>query len=351
MTCNFRSCWRFAQWCVELMYRAIVQNGFKPEEPEGTLELLQRPIPEAAPGHVVVHIKLRPINPTDMVAIRSGRLTRFAKQPPVPGSEGYGIVNSVGEGVVKVKLGDRVVPFMWEGLLHGGEGSWQEYVAVREDMLTAVPDSVSDEVAAQFVINPWTVYGMLKELAVPKGEYILQTAAGSVLGRQIIQLAKHWDIKTINIVRRAEQKEELKLLGADEVLCSTTEDVVTRVKEITGRKLAYGSLDCVGGTLTKSVLASTRRGGRVLLYGALAGDEAVVRINDLFRQVHVTGWILSNYWDLEEKRKEYVEEVWKLLEAKVLEPYTGVKFDLADFKDAMRKSEEVGRGGKVLLTS
>eukprot|EP00250_Pteridium_aquilinum_P009402 c18646_g1_i1 orf=246-557(-) len=103
--------------------------------------------------------------------------------------------------------------------------------------------------------------------------------------------------------------------------------------------------------MTKNVLASTRCGGQVFVYGVLAGDEAVVRINDLFRQVHVSGWILSNYWDIEERRKEFVEEVWKLLEAKVLEPYTGEKYDLADFKEAIKKSEEVGRGGKVLLTS
>lgn len=333
------------------MYRAIVQNGLNPEEPESTLEIVQKPIPEAAPGHVVVQIKLRPINPTDMFAIRTGRFTRFANEPVTPGSEGYGIVYSVGEGVTRVKPGQRVVPFVWEGLLHGGGGSWQEYVSVKENMLTPIPDSISDEKAAQFIINPWAAYGMLKDLAVPKGEYILQTAAGSVLGRQVIQLAKHWGIKTINVIRRPEQAEELKLLGADEVICSTTEDIVARVKEITGKKLAYGSLDCVGGTLTKSVLASTRRGGQVFLYGILAGDDAVVRINDLFRQVHVTGWLLSNYWDIEEKRKEYTEEVLKLLELNVIDPYSGEKFDLADYKAAIKKSEQVSRGGKVLLAS
>lgn len=333
------------------MYKAIVQNGSNPEDPESTLGIVQKPIPEATPGRVVVQIKLRPINPTDMVAIRTGRFTRFAKEPPTPGSEGYGIVHSIGDGVTRVKPGERVVPFMWEGLFQSGSGSWQEYVSVREEMLTPVPNSISDEIAAQFVINPWTVYGMLKDLDVPKGEYILQTAAGSVLGRQVIQLAKHWGIKTINIVRRSEQKQELKLLGADEVICSNTEDIVTRVKEITCRKLAYGSLDCVGGSLTKSVLASTRRGGQVFLYGVLAGDDTVVRINDLFRQVHVTGWILSNYWDIKEKREEYVEEVLKLLELKIIEPYTGEKYDLADFKTGMKKSEEMSRGGKVLLTS
>ena len=87
------------------------------------------------------------------------------------------------------------------------------------------------------------------------------------------------------------------------------------------------------------------------MYGVLSGDEAVIRINDLFRQVRVTGWILSDYWSVEERRNELVKEVWKLLESKVLEPYTGAVFDLSDFKLAIQKSEEVGRGGKVLLKS
>lgn len=65
----------------------------------------------------------------------------------------------------------------------------------------------------QFLVNPVTVVGMLEELAVPAGEYLLQTAAGSVLGRQMIQVAKHRGIKTINVVRRQELVAELKALG------------------------------------------------------------------------------------------------------------------------------------------
>ena len=62
-------------------------------------------------------------------------------------------------------------------------------------------------------INPMTVYGMLREHQIPKGEYLLQTAATSVLGRQMIALAKHYGVHTINVVRRKEAVEELKSLG------------------------------------------------------------------------------------------------------------------------------------------
>lgn len=111
----------------------------------------------------------------------------------------------MGKGVTKLKLGQRVVPF----LLHHGEqgsGSWQEYITIAEDYVWSVPDSVSDETAAQFVINPWTAFGLVEDLQIPKGEYLLQTAAASVLGRYVITLAKHYfGIKTINVVRRKEQ--------------------------------------------------------------------------------------------------------------------------------------------------
>jgi NADPH:quinone reductase-like Zn-dependent oxidoreductase len=165
----------------------------------------------------------------------------------------------------------------------------------------------------------------------------------------LIQLAKHWGIKTINIVRRAEQKEELKALGADEVISTDNEDVATRVKEITGGKLAYAAVDAVGGTLTKQVTASVRDGGQVFLYGVLGGYDATVGVGDLlFRRVRVAGWALTD--SVPERFEEYIDEVSKLIEAKIIVPLVGETYDLADFQLAIKKSTEVARGGKVFLT-
>ncbi|CAM6092597.1 unnamed protein product [Calypogeia fissa] len=332
------------------MYRAIVQRGFDAADPESTLDLVTKPIPTAEPGHVVVHITLRPINPTDLVAVRTGGIARHYEYPVTVGSEGFGIVETIGEGVTLVKPGQRVVPLIW-GQTRMGNGSWQEYASLKEDMVVPVPDSIPDEVAAQFVINPWTAIGMLEDLNVPKGEYFIQTAAGSVIGRQIIQLAKHLDIKSINIARRPEQKQELLALGADEVICSTTEDVVSRVKQITSKKLAYGALDAVGGELTQVITASVRRKGQVFIYGVLEANKASVGISDLMREVSVTGWILSNRWDNTKVREGLIQRALTYLEKKVIEPFVGEKYDLANFREAIKRSEDVGRGGKVLLTS
>jgi NADPH:quinone reductase-like Zn-dependent oxidoreductase len=253
--------------------------------------------------------------------------------------------------VTTVVKGQRVVPILELEYLVKEGGTWQDYVSVRTDFVWVVPDSISDVAAAQFIINPWTVHGILSDLKIPKGEYVLQTAAGSTFGRQLIKLAKHWGIKTINVVRRKEQKAELKALGADEIISTSDEDVATRVKEITGGKLAYGALDAVGGELTKQVVASVRDGGQVILYGGLAGGEATVGVGDLFRGVHLTGWHLYRKLSIPERRRVFISEVSKLIEDKIIELSVGETYDLADFQLAIKKSEEVGRGGKVFLKS
>lgn len=94
-----------------------------------------------------------------------------------------------------------------------------------------------------------------------------------------------------------------------------------------------------------------RRKGQVFVYGVMGGTKATVGISDLFREVSVTGWILTNRWDDKEVRDKLIKVTLKYLEDKVLEPLVGEKFDLANFKEAIKKSEDVGRGGKVLLTS
>lgn len=188
--------------------RAIVQTVFTGSNLSESLSLVSKEKPRPSPGNVVVRMIASAVNPVDLMYIRSGSLRRFEDKGAVHGSEGVGVVDEIGEGVTSCKVGERVIPLLfWRYYRDKGEGAWQDYVEVAEEDVVRVPDTMSDAVAAQFVINPWTLYGMLLDLQIPKGKYLLQTAAGSVLGRQLIQLAKHWDIKTINIVRRDELKE------------------------------------------------------------------------------------------------------------------------------------------------
>jgi trans-2-enoyl-CoA reductase len=247
--------------------------------------------------------------------------------------------------------GQRVIPFTSKGR-QSGNGSFQKFVCIDADFVWPVPDYLSDEVAAQFVINPWTSYSLLKDLQVPKGEYVVQSAAGSTLGKQVILLAKHYGIKTINVVRRAEQRAELKALGADEVICSSDEDVMARVKAITGGKGAWGALDAVCGASTGTLASCVRDGGQVFLYGMLAGFVANIGAGDLFRGVSVTGWAISNKITNNPKKcQALAPEVAPLVRDGVIPVAEVEKHDLADFKMAMAKAEEPGRSVRILLVS
>jgi trans-2-enoyl-CoA reductase len=263
------------------------------------------------------------------------------------------LLGQVGEGVKKLHKGQRVIPFTAQVWSDTGNGSFQKYVAIGADFVWPVPDYLSDEVAAQCVINPFTSYSLLKDLQVPKGEYMIQSAAGSTLGKQVISLAKHWGIKTINVVRRADQKAELKALGADEVICSSDEDVVARVKEITGGQGAWGGLDAVCGTMTATSAASVRADGVVFLYGVLAGYDATVSAVDLlFRRVDVKGWVLySKVMDQPEKCQALAPEVAPLVRDGIIPVAEVRKYDLTDFKQALAKAEEPGVTGKIFLVS
>jgi trans-2-enoyl-CoA reductase len=77
------------------MMRAVAIESFNEKDPDGSLKLITKPIPKAEPGQVVVHVTLRPVNPTDLVGIRTGRVTKGQVGPATPGSEGFGIVHAV----------------------------------------------------------------------------------------------------------------------------------------------------------------------------------------------------------------------------------------------------------------
>lgn len=107
-----------------------------------------------------------------------------------------------------------------------------------------------------------------------KGEYVVQNASGSVLGRILIQLAKHRKIKTVNIVRRNAQVDEILALGADIVISTegkTLEQAAEEIKIAVGGKLPYGGVDAVAGEGTELLTKVVRNNGTILVYGVMDG--------------------------------------------------------------------------------
>ena len=157
-------------------------------------------------------------------------------------------------------------------------GNWSEYVVIPARQARPVADDLPDEQVASFFVNPASVLAMVRHvLAVPRGEWLLQSAAGSALGRMVIKLARHDGIKTVNVVRRPEAIDELKALGADVVISSSDGPIAEQVRERTGTDGVRYALDPVGGDTGTGVFESLAADGRMLVYGTLSERAAADR--------------------------------------------------------------------------
>src|SRR5262249_50095719 len=199
--------------------KAILFDRFGP--PEEVLQVRDVPQPEVGRGLVRVRMLAVPVNPSDLLYVR-GEYGRRPNLPASPGFEGVGVVDPAGPGLLRhlrgLKPGKRVA------VLNGTGGNWQQYVVVPARQVVPVPDGIPDEQAATFFVNPATALVMTRYvLQVPRGAWLLQTAAGSALGRMVIRLGKEHGFHTISVVRRREQADELLRLGADAAILSPAE--------------------------------------------------------------------------------------------------------------------------------
>lgn len=314
-------------------------------EPADVLRVEERLKPAPGNGEVLVRMRARPIHPSDLLTVR-GIYGSLPALPATPGIEGAGTIESVGPNVQGWQGGQRVIPL-------ATPGTWQEYLIVKADQLIPVPDTLSDTIAAQFAVNPLTAWVMTtEELRLEPGQWLLQTAAGSTLGRVVLQIAKLRGFKTINVVRRREQAKELKALGADEVVCTADEDLVERVMAITDRAGVPAAIDAVGGQTGADTARSLSWHGVMLSYGLLSGKPIPIDGGQMiFRCSTVRGFWLSDWFRNVpvERRRAVSTELLGLMARGEIAPPIEAEYPLKDIVKAVQHTERFGRQGKVLL--
>jgi len=328
--------------------KAIVCDSFG--EPRDVLHLADLPVPEPGRGQVRVRMIASPVNPSDLLVVR-GQYGRLPSLPFTPGFEGVGKVELAGPGLLKLLRGLR--PGRRVAVLHGKGGTWQEQVIVSARQLVPLPDDIPDEQGASFFVNPATALVMTRWiLKVPAGSWLLQTAAGSALGKMVIRLGRHFGFRTINVVRRREQAEELLRAGGDAAICTSDEKLEERVSAITGGAGAPYALDAVGGTTAMSVVRSLAPHGRMLLYGTLSGEPMPLDTRALMAgQKQIAGFWLSE-WAQQQRPLRMLRlfrQIIRLLRAKVLTTDVAATYSLDDIRTAVEKAETPGRTGKILL--
>jgi NADPH:quinone reductase-like Zn-dependent oxidoreductase len=189
---------------------------------------------------------------------------------------------------------------------------------------------------------------------------LLQTAAGSTVGRLVIQLARHLGIPTINVVRRRDAVEEIKALGGDQVICTEDEDLLQRVPEIAGPAGVRKAIDCVAGHVGAQVSQGLAPGGELVVYGALSThrqtDPAALTIPLQARSVvyetkAVRGFWLNRWFGTASPTDALraLTEVRDLVADEVLSIPEGEPFPLERFAEAVALAETPAHGAKPLF--
>lgn len=325
--------------------KAVIFEQFG--EPSEVLHVREVPTPEPGPGEVRVRMIASPVNPSDLLVVR-GRYGVLPSLPSTPGFEGVGVVDKVGPGLLGwLVKGKRVTVINHQG------GNWAEYAVIPARQARPVAADIPDEQVASFFVNPATVLAMARHvLAIPKGEWLLQSAAGSVLGRMMIRLAHHDGFKTINVVRRREAIAELQALGGDAVISSSDGPIDEQVRRIVGAAGVKYAIDPVGGETGTGVFRSLAADGRMLVYGSLS--EQPLQIDP---RLMIAGQrVLEGFWLGHWMRGRSIpgalrlfREIATLMRAGVLTTAVGKSFPLEAIGDAVVEADSVGRQGKVLL--
>ncbi|MDH4143790.1 MAG: zinc-binding dehydrogenase [Acidimicrobiia bacterium] len=301
---------------------------------EGQVRLTveERPTPEPAAGEVVVRVEATPINPSDLGLLFAGadlssvravdadagggvvadlppgaRAAAAARvgQSLIAGNEGAGTVVAAGSDPEAQALVGRLVA----GLAGGMYG---EYRALAAAQCLVLPDGTDARDAASCFVNPLTALGMVETMRLDGHRALVHTAAASNLGQMLVRICAADGVELVNIVRRVEQAELLRSLGARHVVDSSVasfHDDLVDALVATGATVAFDAIG--GGRLAGQILAGmeaaaarTGAGGfnrygssvhkQVYIYGGL--DRGPTELNRTFGMAWgVGGWLLTNF--------------------------------------------------------
>jgi NADPH:quinone reductase-like Zn-dependent oxidoreductase len=327
--------------------RAVQLRGYggRPE----SISVSEVPVPRPAAGEVLVRMAAAPINPSD-VAFVAGMYGFKKALPATPGFEGSGTVVAAGGGMMAwFLMGKRVACHASSPNVAGG--TWAEYLAVPANFCSPLRKQVDFEQAATMLVNPLTAWALVDEARRGSHRAIVQTAAASALGRMIWRLAKRFSIPVVNVVRRKEQVELLRGMGAEHVLNSSEPGFDAALRELCQKLGATFGIDAVAGELSARIIQAQPKGSRLVIYGALSSSPCQVDPRSLiFEGKRVEGFWLTGW--LRQRslvgQLRVTREVQTLL-AGDLKTEFQARFPLEKAEEALRQYATNMTAGKILL--
>jgi NADPH:quinone reductase len=244
------------------------------------------PAPQPAPGEVLLQIAACGLNFADLLMAKGS----YQDTPPPPftlGMEVCGTVIAQGEGVTSPAVGARVAVF-------GGQGGMAEMGVFPAALCRAVPDSMTAEVAAGFMVAYGTSHlALTRRARLKKGETLLVLGAAGGVGLTAVEIGKAMGARVIAVARGADKLAVARSAGADHVIDSDTQDIKAAVKALGGADVVY---DPVGGDAFKAALGACRPEARVIVIGFASGDVPQVPANILLvKNITLIGFYWGGY--------------------------------------------------------
>ncbi|CEO99213.1 enoyl-[acyl-carrier-protein] reductase [Plasmodiophora brassicae] len=263
-------------------------------EPEKVISVEHVQMEQPGPHDLIIKFLASPINPADINMIEGVYPVKPAT-PAVGGNEGVAVVEHKGRAVKSFNRGDWVIP------ARPGLGTWRTRAVVPEWDLAHVPNDIPLDAAAMLAVNPASAYRMLQDfVTLLPGDYIIQNAANSTVGKCVIQLAKHMGVKTINVVRDREDldsvKEDLDDLGADFVVTESLLAGKDYAREFAKVPKPVLALNAVGGPSATNIARALAPNGTLVTYGGMSKKPVTLPTGLLiFQNIVSRGFWLSRW--------------------------------------------------------
>ncbi len=307
------------------------------------LHAVDRPVPTPAAGEVLVHVAAAGVNRPDI-------MQRLGKYPPppgitdVPGLEVAGVIESVGDAVTRLRVGDTVC-----ALVAGG--GYAEYCVAPQEQCLPAPRGLDMAAAAALPETFFTVWTNLFDRArLRAGESVLVHGGTSGIGTTAIQLARTFGARVLTTSGTDQKCAACVKLGATTAINYRTHDFVEIVKREDGVDVVF---DIVGGDYLQRNLECLKLNGRLVQIGLIGGSRAVLSLTSVLqKRLTITGSTLRARTPAEKGAiaETLQRDVWPRIESGEVRPVIYRTFALARAADAHRMLESGEAIGKVVLT-
>jgi NADPH2:quinone reductase len=272
----------------------------------------------------------------------------YPLEPPfTPGVEAAGVVESVGEGVDDLTVGDRVA---YTG--NAGPGSYCELRILPRSKLYALPASIDDATAAAIMLKGATVeYLVRRTYPVKAGDWVLLHAAAGGVGLIASQWLQALGANVIGTVGSEEKAALAKANGCAHVVLYRDEDVPTRVREITDGSGVDVAYDSVGGATFMGSLDSLRPRGMMVTFGNASGPVEPMIPLELAKRgsLFLTRPRVMDYYSTQEDADEGIGALFDVVGSGKVKPHIGARYPLASAADAHRDLEARRTVGSTVL--